>query len=332
MDSDKLKDLRIDDRRRGRPQRSIWSIFVVVFVLTCAALFFAWPRAADKIRIHQKEAHKAAETRAETRTLLAQAPAQETLDAGGKRPDNDVVLTVSGYIINGTRIELSPRFMGVVKWIGVEKGDAVTNGQVVVQLDDVEFQAQLREVEGEIASAKVALRQAELTFDRISRLARTEIESKQVRDDAELKVEAARAALIRLDGTLQRAQAHVDWCTIRSPIDGIILEKMVDPDELVVPQSFGGPQGPSTALVAIANPRDIQVEIDLNEADLSKIYPKQKCRVSPEAFPDKVYQGHIKEISPEADRSKGTLQIKVQVENPDRYLTPELSARVDFLK
>ena len=70
----------------------------------------------------------------------------------------------------------------------------------------------------------------------------------------------------------------------------------------------------------------------LNEADLSKIYARQKCRVSPEAFPDKVYDGYVAEISPEADRSKGTLEIKVQVEKPDRFLTPELSARVDFLQ
>ena len=76
----------------------------------------------------------------------------------------------------------------------------------------------------------------------------------------------------------------------------------------------------------------LQVEIDVNEADLSKISMNQKCRVSPEAYPDKIYSGHVAEIAPEADRSKGTLQIKVQIENPDKFLTPELSAKVDFLK
>jgi multidrug efflux pump subunit AcrA (membrane-fusion protein) len=58
----------------------------------------------------------------------------------------------------------------------------------------------------------------------------------------------------------------------------------------------------------------------------------QKCRVSPEAYPDKTYEGQVAEIAPEADRQKGTLQIKVQIHNPDRYLTPNLSAKVDFLK
>ena len=138
--------------------------------------------------------------------------------------------------------------------------------------------------------------------------------------------------MIELEGARQLALAYVDWCTIRSPIDGVILEKLVDPDELVTPQSFGGTRGPSTALVALANPQDIQIEIDMNESDLSKVSLNQKCRVYPEAYPDKTYVGFVKEIAPEANRSKGTLQIKVQVEEPDAYLTPELSARVDFLK
>ncbi|HKI68660.1 MAG TPA: efflux RND transporter periplasmic adaptor subunit, partial [Verrucomicrobiae bacterium] len=73
-------------------------------------------------------------------------------------------------------------------------------------------------------------------------------------------------------------------------------------------------------------------EIDVSESDLSKIYMRQKCRVSPEAYPDKSYAGYVAEIAPEADRAKGTLQIKVQIVNPDKFLIPELSAKVDFLK
>jgi len=300
-----------------------------VILVTGGALFLAWPRASDKVRIFEREG--AVTTRAETRI----ASASDTMASAPKDSaiaGDDVVLTVSGYIINGTRIELSPRFMGVVEWIGVEKGDSVTNGQVLVLLDDTEQQARLKEVEGRLANARAALHQAELTYERIVRLTRTDIESEQARDDATLRLESAKAVLIELEGARQLAQAYVDWCTIRSPIDGIILEKLVDPEELVTPQSFGGTRGPSTALVALANPEDIQIEIDMNESDLSKVRLNQKCRVSPEAYPERGYEGFIKEIAPEANRSKGTLQIKVQVMKPDAYLTPELSARVDFLQ
>jgi HlyD family secretion protein len=74
------------------------------------------------------------------------------------------------------------------------------------------------------------------------------------------------------------------------------------------------------------------VEIDLNETDVGKVFLNQTCRVSPEAYPEKNYDGYVAEMAPEANRQKGTLQIKVQVKNPDKFLTPELSAKVDFLK
>jgi HlyD family secretion protein len=240
-------------------------------------------------------------------------------------------LTVSGYIITRERIELSPRFMGLVTWIGVKKGDSVTNGQVVVLLDDAEFRARLRQTEGAVANARANVAKAELAHERVSRLASTDIESKQAQDEARLTLESARALLHEVQGAYQLAQTHLDWCIIRSPIDGVVLEKLVDPNELVTPQSFGGTRGPSTALLAVADPKDLQVEIDLNESDLSKIALNQKCRVSPEAYPERSYDGYVAEIAPEANRAKGTLQIKVQIVEPDRYLTPELSARVDFL-
>jgi HlyD family secretion protein len=219
-----------------------------------------------------------------------------------------------------------------VNWIGVKKGDPVTNGQVVVLLDDTEFKARLTQADGAVATAKANVDKAQAWFDRVNKLAVTDIESKQAQDDARSALEAAKATLKEADGGRQVAQTYVDWCTIRSPINGVVLEKLVDPNELVTPQSFGGTRGPSTALIAVADPKDLQVEIDVNEADLSKISLNQKCRVSPEAYPEKVYEGYVAEIAPEADRAKGTLQIKVQIRQPDKFLTPELSAKVEFLK
>jgi HlyD family secretion protein len=329
MDAAKLKALRINPDEKQRPQGSFWLILLTVVAVLAVSIFFAWPRIKDRERI------KITSVKPPTNPVPATSTAEKSPGdaiphaAGSKQ---DVVLTVSGYIINRERIEISPRFLGVVKWIGVKKGDAVTNGQVVVQLDDAEYKARLLESEGRIASAKANVDRAEHDFERVNQLVKTDIESKKAHDDARTQLDAARADLKQAEGSYELAKTYLDWTTIHSPINGVVLEKLVNPNELVVPQSFGGTRGPSTALLAVADLNDLQVEIDVNEADLSKISLGQKCRVSPEAYLDKVYPGVVAEIAPEANRAKGTLQIKVQIQNPDKFLTPELSAKVEFLK
>ena len=323
MDPDKLKALQINPAAKERPQRSLWLIFLSIAALTALALYFAWPREGDGRRLFRGAKHPSTDAP----TNPSSPPDASTAPA--TRPDGSV-LTVSGYIVNRERIEISPRFMGQVKWIGVKKGDIVTNQQVVVLLDDAEQKARLAEAQGRLANTQAALTKAQLDYQRIRRLIADKIETPQAEDDARLKLESAQAAFLEAQGSIDLAKTFLDWTVIRSPINGVVLEKLVDPGELVTPQSFGGVRGPSTALVAVADPKDLQVEIDLNESALAKVYLKQKCRVSPEAYQEKTYEGYVAEIAPEANRQKGTLQIKVQILNPDRFLTPELSARVDF--
>jgi HlyD family secretion protein len=242
----------------------------------------------------------------------------------------DVVLTVSGYVIPRERIEISPKFMGTVKSINVRKGDIVKKGNVLVELEDDEYRARLKTAQGNLAVAEANLKNAELNLNRQRELATSNVESKRAMDEAQAAFDAALANVTVAKGQLALAQLYLDWCTIRAPIDGTVLERMVDPNELVVPQSFGG-TGPSTSFFSMADLNDLQVEIDINEADLSKVHLKQKCHVSPEAYPDKKYDAYVAEIAPQANRQKGTLQLKVQILNPDKFLTPELTAKVEFL-
>ncbi len=329
MSVDRLKDLQIDPEHKRRSQRPFWIIVATVLAFTAIALIIWQPWNPEKVRkmkgASATDASAVSSTNSTSETTTASTNASLAAN-------DDTVLTVSGYIINRERIEISPRFLGVVKWIGVKKGDPVTNGEVVVLLDDTEYKARLAQAEGQLANAQAMMAKDELGYQRIHQLAATSIESKQSEDDARLVLEADRAAVTAAKGGADVAQTYVDWCTIRSPINGVVMEKLVNPNELVMPQSFGGARGPSTALMAVADPKDLQVEIDVNEADLSKISLGQKCRVSPEAYPDKTYGGVVAEMAPEADRAKGTLQIKVQILSPDHFLTPELSAKVEFLR
>jgi RND family efflux transporter MFP subunit len=336
VDAEKVKQLSLPPESKTTRRRGTFWIFFLIAVAASVTAFLAIPRKSDQQRLagYDKgasgEQPAAQPIRAGDKAL--DAAAGSSAPVAQESSNSDALLTVSGYIVTRERIELSPRFMGVVRWIGVKKGDTVTNGQVVVLLDDSEYRARLAEIEARARSAGIAVERAELDYQRAKTLVTSNVEMQKAEDDARLQLAAARASLEEIAAGRKLIETYLDWTVIRSPIDGVVLEKLVDPNELVVPQSFGGPRGPSTALVAVANPRDLQVEIDLNEADLGKVQLNQPCRISPEAYPDKRYTGRVAEISPEANRQKGTLMIKVQVENPDGYLTPELSARVDFLK
>ncbi|HMP77307.1 MAG TPA: efflux RND transporter periplasmic adaptor subunit [Kiritimatiellia bacterium] len=269
------------------------------------------------------------QTRDRQDVALAATPATNAPAASAEA--GDAALTVSGYVIPRERIEISPRFQGTVRWIGVKKGDVVQQGDVLVRLEDDEYQARLNEADARVLQAEANLEFAKSNFKRAETLRTKDTSSEQELDGARQGLRAAEAELKAAKAAVDLAQLYLDWCTIRAPITGVIMEKLVNPNELVTPVSFGGGRGPSTAFLAMADLNDLQVEIDLNEVDTPKVRIGQRCRVSPEAYPDKVYDGVVAEIAPEANRSKGTLQIKVQVQTPDRFLTPELSARVDFL-
>ncbi len=337
MKSEKLSQLKVDPAFKSRPRSTVTIIFVGIALVLGAALYLAWPKAGDDKRVLGNDPYAKQSTTAKpanpapTPATPPPAPAATPSSPPTTVATATSQLTVSGYIINRERIEISPRFQGVVKWIGVKKGDAVKKDQVVVLLDDAEQKARVAEAQGRLASAQVALSRAELSQRRVRELWERNVSSKEADDEARLAVDAAKAAITEVEGQLALAQAYLDWTVIRSPIDGVVLEKLAEPGELVTPQSFGGARGPSTAVLAVANLQDLQVEIDVSESDLAKISLGQRAQVSPEAYPDKHYEGVVAEISPEANRQKGTLQIKVQIQNPDRYLTPELSAKVEFL-
>ena len=348
MSDERLERLRIASHQKRRSVLPTVLIIGSIVGLTGAIAWWAIPRASDDVRSGMKSGSKGS---AETRSAdsSAKAGAAKPSDRSGSVSTNSVgastgagaerspgpvsgsLLTVSGYIIARERIEISPRFMGVVEWIGVKKGDAVTNGQVVVRLDDTEYRARLAENDGALAVAEVALERARVDLRRAEPLVSERVETQKALDDARLAVRSAEAQRTQVLGARKSIETVLEWCIIRSPVTGVVLEKLVDPGELVTPQTFGGTRGPSSSLVAVANLQDLQVEVDIDESKLARVSLGQGCVIAPVSYPDKRYRGRVAEIAPEANRAKGTVQVKVQILEPDRFLTPELSATVDFL-
>ncbi len=305
-----------------------------------------------------------------------------TTSGATNTPAGEVLLSATGYIVAHHKIQVASKVVGKVAWIGVEKGDRVTQGQVVARLEDDEYRAQLQQAQGQLVSLearllelqngsrpeeievaranlereKADLANAKINLDRTERLLKDGVASQQNYDDAKSRYDTQAARVASLDktyqlvkigprqdliaqarGEIQRARGAVAFAetqhantVIRAPITGTILERVVEKGEFVT-TGFVGDRGAKGYVVSMADLSDLQVELDINQNDFARLGAKQRGTLRTDAFRDRSYQGFIEEISPEANRQKATVQVKVKVLNPDEYLRPDMNATVDFI-
>lgn len=144
------------------------------------------------------------------------------------------------------------------------------------------------------------------------------------------QIAAARGQIEQARGLVAFNETQLSNTVIKAPVTGTILERAVERGEFVT-TSFVGERGAKGYVVSLADLNDLQVELDISQNDFSKIGPRQKASISVDAYPGRSWSGIIDEISPEADRQKATVQVKVKIINPDELLRPEMNASVAFL-
>lgn len=145
------------------------------------------------------------------------------------------------------------------------------------------------------------------------------------------KIEAARAEVEQLEAELVKAQWRLDNCTITAPISGTILKKNAEKGNIVNPIAFNG----SFSICEMADLSDLEVELSIQERDISVIVPGQKCEVEAEALRNRVFPGVVSRLMPIADRAKGSVQVRVKVTVPpeeEGILKPEMGVIVSFFK
>jgi HlyD family secretion protein len=140
------------------------------------------------------------------------------------------------------------------------------------------------------------------------------------------------------EAQLQEAQANREYSKLQlghtiitAPITGTILEKVAKKGEMVTNSNFGGTRGARSSVVSMADLTDLQVELDVNEDDLPRVKMDQNCTIRVDAYPKEIIRGIVDEIAPRADRQKATVQVKVRIVAPPRFVRPEVSVRVTFL-
>lgn len=226
------------------------------------------------------------------------------------------------------------------------------------ELENGPRKQEIEQAKAELARAKVQAAQLKMQYEREKELVKNETVTQQTFEETESayratehqvaslqaaldlleegtrreQIEAARAELERARAAASRAEWQLGNCSITAPITGTILKKNAEEGNLVNPVAFNG----SYSLCDIADLSDLEVELNIQERDVSTIYKGQKCRVNAEAYPDRTYEGYVSRLMPIADRAKGAVPVRVKLSVPAEeegvYLKPEMGAIVTFLK
>jgi multidrug resistance efflux pump len=383
--SDRVRSLRLQTGGRGARPRSAWLPWGLTVIALGMAAVFGW-RAyrlspADAASPSEQPRNTAQAPTSSTAAPASASTGDVVLDAKGYViAAHQIQLSpqVGGEIIwldrnfkegavytKGDRLaELDP-----VIYAARVKSSRATLQAAEINLREVETGSALKE----IASAKAQLKNlaAKLEMSRVDernkRLAgigtsRDDLEKATVQlkvDHAALDVQqeilgrlevaleerrlVAKAQVLQAQGNLEEAEKQLKNCTIVAPTTGIVLTKKAELGGYVNPLAYGNVAG---YLCEMADLRDLEVELDIQERDISRVKPGQRCRIVPEAgqndeefrktHPDG-YTGVVSRRMPVANRSKGAVTVRVKVEIPEQeksgeYLLPDMGVLVSFLK
>ncbi len=314
-----LDALRIDrgaETQRTSARGKI-TIIVVVFLLAITGLMLARRTTGVAVRTH---------------TLVAAA------SSSGR-----TVLNASGYVVARRAATVSSKVTGKVLEVLVEEGMHVDAGQVLARLDDVNVRATLGLAEAEVASAKTAFAESRADLElarrelaRTAELARTHITSASDLDRARTQVDVLQARLASLEAKVavsERAlavhQQELEDTVIRAPFAGIATAKNAQPGEMISPMSAGG-GFTRTGIGTIVDMSSLEIEVEVNESYLNRVKNAQKVEATLDAYPDWKMPGTVLTIIPTADRQKATVKVRVQFDQLDPRILPEMGVKVAF--
>jgi RND family efflux transporter MFP subunit len=307
-----LESLRIRrDEPASRPRR--WPIGLAILLAVGAAGFYV-------IRARPSFGATAVETIRPT--VRRGAPAE-----------GSPLLTASGYVVARRKAVVSAKIQGRLAELKVEEGSHVKEGDVIARLESSDYDAQVVRARADIVRAEADLAEAQRQANLTQKLAKENIYSRDQADAAASRVQLAQAALGQAKANLQLQQSLLDNTLIRAPFSGVVVKKMAEVGESVAPIPPGVNISTSSgAIVALADMATLEVEADINEANVAKLGDRQPAEVVVQAFPDRKYRGTMRQIIPTADRTKATVMVKVTILDPDKDLKPEMSANVTFLE
>ncbi|MEI2615792.1 MAG: efflux RND transporter periplasmic adaptor subunit [Methylotenera sp.] len=197
-----------------------------------------------------------------------------------------------------------------------------------LNLDDALFAAQIAQSQGAVQNVQASVDLAQANEARMQTLFAQEYVSKQELDQATQALKSARAQLATARGQLQRDKTNQSYAVIRSPVSGVVVDRVVDVGQTVA-ASFQTP-----TLIKIAQDLSkMQIDTSFAEADIGNIKVGQAVKFNVDAFPNRSFNGVVKQLrlNPTVTSNVVTYNVVVSVDNPEQILLPGMTAYVNIM-
>lgn len=239
-------------------------------------------------------------------------------------------VSANGVVTPIDRVEIKSKASGRIDELPIEEGDFVKKDQLICRLDPTDVQAEVDQAKANLDIAEAELTTAQNTYDRQIKLFDKGLISAEARDQASLALAQAKGKMVSARVSLDQANTRLSETTVRSPINGVILQKYVEVGQIIasgISNVSGG-----TPIADIASMASVYVEAGIDEIDVGKINIGQPAKIVAEAYPRLTFHGKIIRIAPEAtvEQNVTLFNVVIEVENKDGKLKSGMNATAEI--
>lgn len=245
--------------------------------------------------------------------------------------DLRVTVEATGQVEPIRKVEVKSKAGGEILRLHVDTGDRVEPGALLAEIDPRDVVNAHDQAEADLAVAEARLEIAEAQLGRSQELLDAEVITAQEFESQKLEHANAQAALVRAQTNLELAELRLTDVTIRAPMAGTILEKNVEEGQVI--QSASGNVSGGTTLLIMASLDQMRVRTLVDETDVGDLAAGMPASVAVEAFPDRLFQGEIEKVEPQAtvEQNVTMFPVIVLLENRQGLLKPGMNAEVEVL-
>ncbi len=217
---------------------------------------------------------------------------------------------------------------GPVRTVEVDFNTPVRVGQVLARLDPTSFQQRVTQLQASLAQTQAQYAVANADYQRYQTLNRAGFASAQLMSQQRAARDTAAAAVAGARATLASAQTDLSRTVIRSPINGVVVDKQVS-----VGQSVAASFQAATLFTIAQDLSHLQANISVDEADIGDVREGQEVQFTVDAFPDRDFQGSVSQVRQQGVSDQGVVSYTVVVtaDNPDHTLLPGMTANADIV-